>query len=155
MTSPRLKLGRASNFGDFYTITTVTAARRPLFQDAGNARTVIAGMQLCQSEQRLETLAYVVMPDHLHWLFELKAASLCSCMRVFKSRSAVAINAALASKSTVWQPGYYDHRLRGDEDLRVQARYLIDNPIRRGLVESIDEYPHWACKWVTRSPDLG
>ncbi|KRG69091.1 REP-associated tyrosine transposase [Pseudoxanthomonas dokdonensis] len=154
MSSPRLKIGRVSSPGNIYTVTTITAARRPLFQRAANAQVIIAGMRQCEVEQRLETLAYVVMPEHLHWMFELKADSLCGCVQAFKSRTAIATNAVMKTTGTVWQPGYYDHRLRSDEDLRIQARYLIDNPIRRGLVEAVDQYPFWACKWIANRQDL-
>ena len=42
----------------------------------------------------------------------------------------------------MWRVGYYDHRLRGGEDLLMQARYVAANPLRAALVETIEDYPH-------------
>ena len=43
--------------------------------------------------------------------------------------------------NTLWQKGYFDRVLRSDEsDLEVIA-YIIDNPVRAGLVRSPEEYP--------------
>ena len=36
---------------------------------------------------------------------------------------------------------FYDHIIRADEDLGAQIRYVADNPVRRGLVKSWQEYP--------------
>ena len=42
----------------------------------------------------------------------------------------------------LWQEGYYDRVLRKDEDLRTVARYLLNNPIRAGLVTKPIDYPY-------------
>jgi len=40
-----------------------------------------------------------------------------------------------------WQKDFYDHVLRKNEDMVAQIKYILDNPVRRGLVSSWDEYP--------------
>ena len=75
-------------------------------------------------------------------------------MQAFKSRTARAINAANGSCGPVWQSGFYDHRLRSDEDLHAQARYIVANPLRQGLVERLQDYPFWWCRWIARQADL-
>jgi REP element-mobilizing transposase RayT len=39
-----------------------------------------------------------------------------------------------------WQKDFYDHVIRKDEDIAIQVRYILDNPVRRGLVSSWQEY---------------
>jgi REP element-mobilizing transposase RayT len=41
----------------------------------------------------------------------------------------------------VWQNGYHDHGLRNDEDYRARVRYVMQNPVRAGLVNRIEEFP--------------
>jgi REP element-mobilizing transposase RayT len=41
----------------------------------------------------------------------------------------------------LWQPGYYEHILRGDEVTEVVARYVLENPIRAQLAKDLGEYP--------------
>jgi REP element-mobilizing transposase RayT len=97
----------------------------------------------------LHTLAWVLMPDHLHWLFQLGASSrLDEVMHRFKGRSAHIINQALNRHGPFWQRAFHDRALRAGEDLPSMARYLNANLIRAGLVESVGDYPHWDAAWL-------
>jgi hypothetical protein len=40
-----------------------------------------------------------------------------------------------------WQKDFYDHILRTEEGIEKQIRYILDNPVRKGLVALWDEYP--------------
>ncbi|MDZ7623878.1 MAG: hypothetical protein U5J96_05445 [Ignavibacteriaceae bacterium] len=35
-----------------------------------------------------------------------------------------------------WQKDYYDHILRKEEDLETLIKYILNNPVRIGLVEN-------------------
>lgn len=91
------------------------------------------------------TLCYVVMPDHLHWLFILGETSLGRLMGRVKGRVAHAL------VCPVWQERYYDHAVRAEEDLRMLARYIVSNPLRAGLVTQIGDYPLWWARWLEES----
>jgi putative transposase len=41
----------------------------------------------------------------------------------------------------LWQPSYHDHVLRDEEVLLKVVRYVLDNPVRAGLVTSPRDYP--------------
>jgi len=97
---------------------------------------------LLKREGKVETLGYVVMPDHLHWLMVLQEGELSEVVRLLKGRAAHAIGKA------VWQANYYDHAVREDEDIRKLARYIIANPLRAGLVERIEDYSLWDAVWL-------
>ena len=83
--------------------------------------------------------AWVVMPDHVHWLFQLQQGSLGGCMQRFKSRSAHAVNRHQGRSGPLWQPGYYEHHLRPEDALRKQARYVIENPLRAGIATTMEQ----------------
>ena len=93
-------------------------------------------------------MAFVVMPDHVHWLFELGNLSLADVVRSLKAASAREINQHLGQNGAIWQKNYFDRAIRKDEDLRTIARYIIANPLRAGLVAHIGEYPHWDAIWI-------
>ena len=40
----------------------------------------------------------------------------------------------------LWQPSYYDHVLRKDEDILSVARYVVGNPVRKALVSHFADY---------------
>jgi putative transposase len=93
--------------------------------------------------QHADTLAFVVMPDHLHWLMQLgEGIDLPQCMGGVKSISARQLGTPL------WQKGFHDHAVRKEEDLPALARYVVANPVRAGLVKRVGEYPHWDAIWV-------
>jgi REP element-mobilizing transposase RayT len=144
-----LRKGRYSETGQLYTITAVTHQREPLFHNLYCARTVITEMHRLQDEGMVDSLAWVVMPDHLHWLFALQQqATLGSVVHRFKGRSSHAINQKFKRSEAVWQRAYYDHALRREEDVQGVARYIVANPLRAGLVKRIDDYPHWDAVWL-------
>ncbi|MCG8277379.1 transposase [Stenotrophomonas sp. NLF4-10] len=150
MSSPRLTRGRHSRQNAVYAVTMATHHRQPLFQTPALANVVHDQLHHCDREGISQTHAWVAMPDHLHWLFTLREDDLSACLRRFKSRCARAINTIRRVSGPVWQSGFYDHRLRDDEDLRVQARYVVANPLRAGLVADIREYTYWGCQWISR-----
>jgi len=88
-------------------------------------------------------LAWVVMPDHIHLLAELRGGTLPEMVRKLKGRTAMRINALRESRGSVWQRGYHDHAIRREEALIDAARYVVANPLRAGLVRRLGDYPFW------------
>lgn len=152
MTQPHaasLRRGRFSERGRYYLLTTVTAQRKPVFADFDLARMAILSLRECDRVGASQTMAFVLMPDHLHWLFALQGTELSAVVRRFKSNSARRINRALnIGGKVLWQAGFHDHALRRDEDVTGIARYIVANPLRAGLVESVRDYPHWDAVWL-------
>jgi REP element-mobilizing transposase RayT len=144
--SPRqsaLRRGRVSQAGRAYLVTTTTVDRQPIFLWFSSARQVTRALRDNDLLGHTATLAFVVMPDHLHWLFQLGPQ---------RSLSATVGNVKRASARRVgrpiWQTGFHDHAVRRDEDLVKLSRYVVNNPVRAGLVEEIGHYPHWDVAWL-------
>jgi REP element-mobilizing transposase RayT len=96
-----------------------------------------------------KTLAFVVMPDHLHWLVQLTGTrSLSVSVNTIKSFASRSINQVIGRTGPVWQKGFYDHALRDEENLAAAARYIVANPLRAGLTRRISDYPLWDAIWV-------
>jgi REP element-mobilizing transposase RayT len=149
MPRDNLLKGRVSLAHHAYHITACTEARQPLFRDFSCGRILVAEMRKLHDEGVLHSMAWVVMPDHLHWLFQIgDSLSLSEIVKRLKARSAIAINRQLGRQGAVWQKGFHDHALRDDEDLRAVARYIIANPLRAGLVEHVGNYPLWDAIWL-------
>ncbi len=88
MPYTRLRKGRFSQTGVAYHITTVTLHRTPHFSDINKGRKVVQELKALQEQGKAETLCYVLMPDHLHWLMVLQGGELSEVMRLLKGRSA-------------------------------------------------------------------
>jgi putative transposase len=130
-------------------MTTVTAGRAPYFLDLACGRLIVAEMRRLHEAGYVDSLAWVLMPDHVHWLFQLgRRASLSEVMKLFKARSARQINRLWARQGSVWQKAFHDHALREEEDLRDIAQYIVTNPLRARMVERLGDYPLWDAVWL-------
>ena len=142
--SHELRTGRFSSPGQVYHVVTTAKGRQPIFRRLDYARIVIQAMKTQASQNKAQTLAFVLMPDHLHWLIQLHGDyTLSSIVGAIKSYSAHRIGFPM------WEKGFYDHALRRDEDVISVARYIVANPLRAGIAQSVADYPHWDAVWLT------
>jgi REP element-mobilizing transposase RayT len=138
-----LRIGRVSIPGQIYHVTMTTQSREAVF--AGFAAASVAARCLYADSitGRVQTLAYVVMPDHVHWLLQLgEQTNLPVAVRIYKA----IVSAAL--ERHIWQRGFHDHALRAEEDVAAVARYIVANPLRAGLCKRIGDYPFWNAVWL-------
>ncbi len=150
-----LRKGRYSENNRIYLVTTVTHQRQKVFTDFHLGRIVVHAMRYQHQQQKVNSLAFVIMPDHIHWLFALKnGSSLAEVIRSVKGRSANQIQKIrrerneIVTKQALWQDGYHDHAVRKEEDLQQLARYIVANPLRAGIVNKIANYPLWDATWL-------
>jgi len=149
LTYDALRWGRYSESGRIYHVVCTTAGRWAIFNDFSLARELVCSMRNIAVLGALDSLAWVVMPDHVHWLFSLgDGRDLSRVMGEFKGVSARGINRSLGRRGRVWQRGFYDHALRREEDLADVARYIVANPLRAGLATRLGDYPHWDARWL-------
>ena len=143
-----LRKGRISIANHYYSITLVANSRRSLFNNLNLNRLLINELRRLEEEGACKSIAFVLMPDHIHWLFQLKKSiELSNLIRTFKGRcTKLARDQSQISK--LWQPDYYDHMIRDESDLVNCARYIVANPLRAGLVKNIGLYPHWDCIYI-------
>ena len=147
-TASKLRLGRYSQSGQIYLITAVTHERNPMFGDWRVGRLLVSQLRKAQHNGSADSLAWVVMPDHFHWLMQLKERELSTVVHVVKSHAAREANAYLGRSGQFWQRGFYERAIRNQEDLLPAARYIITNPVRAGLVKRVHDYPLWDAKWL-------
>src|SRR5438132_13804120 len=88
----RLCIGRVSEVGRIYLLTVVVHQRQPVFSDWRLGRLVVEQFRLAQEDGWTDSLAWVVMPDHFHWLLQLQDKTLAELMCRIKSRSSLTVN---------------------------------------------------------------
>jgi len=95
---------------------------------------------LCLGENHL--LAWVLMPDHAHWLLQLgEGERLETSLGRLKAVSARQLNRQPGRRTPVWTAAFHDHALRNEKEVLPAARYIVANPIRAGLVRRVGDYP--------------
>ena len=80
------------------------------------------------------------MPDHLHLLVEGSGASdLARFIKAFKQETSFDYKRRVGR--VLWQRSYYDHVLRGPDELQPAVEYILGNPVKAGLVEDPSGFP--------------
>jgi REP element-mobilizing transposase RayT len=86
-------------------------------------------------------LCYCVMPDHVHLLIKLRSSnrSLSRVVATIKHECVKSIRRI--GEIVRWQFGYHDRILRRIDSEFDIARYIIQNPVRAGIVRAGEVYP--------------
>ncbi len=136
-----LRKARFSSVDRYYFLTTNVAGRRPLFTQADFAGVVLDAIRWLDQNDRFDVDAAVVMPDHLHLVGQLRHAGLASVLQSLKGFTGGQLMRRGVA-APVWQAGYHDHCLRDREDYGVKVMYVLNNPVRAGLVRHFLDYPY-------------
>ena len=125
-----------------YFLTAATYGRRPAFRDPELCEAVTT--QLFQSTQKhgFAVIAYCLMPDHVHALVEAERADADFLKWVHLWRQLSGFWERKRTGQYLWQEGYWDYTLRGDESVIGIAAYVVWNPVRAALAVSPDQYPY-------------
>ncbi len=125
-----------------YSLTICAHDRCSLFVDGAIVDAVLRQIQHAATCGRFAVLAYCFMPDYLHLLVEGVSddADLKKCVKSWKQTTGFGYSKANGGQR-LWQVGFFDHVVRSDESIDRHARYILANPVRAGLVQSVDEYP--------------
>ena len=98
-----------------------------------------------------DVLVYCFMPDHLHLLVMGMddKSNLKRFISLFKQKSGYWFKKNYSEN--LWHISYYDHVLRKEESIEGVARYILENPVRKGLVSDYKEYPFSWSFWTDQS----
>ena len=149
MSRNELLKGRYSKKQHIYHVTFCTEKKIQWFNNLYCGRLLVQHIKQSHKQEYVNSLAWVIMPDHVHWLFQLESKiSLSSVIKSVKAKSSMEINKLMHHEGSIWQRGFYDRALRNEEDIRQIARYIVANPLRAGIVENIGNYSLWDAIWL-------
>ncbi len=106
-------------------------------------------------QARYNLICSSVMPNHVHMLFEHynlpdslgnekgkdKDYPVAQTMRYIKGNTAKEANAIIGRTGPFWQKESYDHYIRNDQELKNVINYIINNPVKAGLVDDWSKWP--------------
>ena len=127
--------------GSICSITFCSAGHAVIFSDPAFSRACVSLLVSRAGASGVSIHAYCFMPDHVHLLISPSSTvAIVDFVRDFKSRS-TRLARQYGCKGAVWQTSYYDHFLRKDDDVRVAVDYILNNPVRKGIVDEWRQYP--------------
>lgn len=94
-----------------------------------------------------EELREILLPEGLRFISE--HPPLDRIMQSLKGYTAWQCNRALARKGVFWQQESYDHVVRDDAEFDRIVKYVLQNPVKAGLVKDWQEWP-----WNYRRADI-
>jgi len=120
-----------------YLVTAVTAQRRRLFQVTATAELLEQTILDYRRQEKFLLHAFVIMPDHFHALITpAPDVSLEKALQFIKG----GFSFRLKSKLDVWMRSFNESQIVSEEKFMNSVRYIEENPVRRRLVRSPNEY---------------
>ena len=152
------KLRHLDNLGTARFVTFSCHNQLPLLEPDWAKEIFLRQLKSSRAKHGLKILAYVIMPEHVHLVIDpVKEMELGRVIGEIKSRSAREIVAKLRNDDSAilenlrtqkdgkdriafWKPRCYDHNCRSNDTVIEKITYCHNNPVKRGLVMSPDEW---------------
>jgi REP element-mobilizing transposase RayT len=127
-----------------YFVTVCARKGTAPFTDSRLAAEVVKTLHWLRSSQGITLYAFCLMPDHLHLLLRLGTSEEHALGQIVGSLKQFTTKRSwqLGYTGHLWQARFYDHILRRSEHGASIAAYILDNPVRKGLVEDASAYPY-------------
>jgi len=131
---------RAYQPGGCYFFTVVTWNRAPNFSDSANVERLRQAFRHVIAKHPFSIDAIVVMPDHLHTIWTLPEGDhdFSTRWRLIKHY----VSRGWQGNGTFWQPRFWEHLIRDEDDYRRHIDYIHYNPVKHGFVKMPEEWHH-------------
>jgi len=155
---------RRAASGTSFFFTVVAFRRRPILCDPPIVAALREAIGSVRRRRPFAIDAWVHMPDHLHCIWtlpdgdagfsqrwsEIKAHVSRSCARDYPDGR---LSGAMRRKraAAIWQRGFWEHRIRNDEDFSQHLDYIHINPVRHGLVGHASLWPYSSFARLVRA----
>lgn len=146
---------REKSEGGYYFFTVVTYKRHPILVDELARLQLRKAFEKIRSKRYFETLAFCLLPEHLHCIWKLPEDDSDFSIRWSLIKKDFTINyikeagAELSQSASrfkhrhrgIWQKRFWEHQIRDERDLQNHVDYIHYNPVKHQLEEDIDAWP--------------
>jgi len=140
--------------GGTYFFTVVTHERQRLFVAAHRIKELCQAFRYVKARRPFVVIAAVVLPDHLHCLWQLPDGDCDFSTRwqMIKTEFSRHIPTSVKKdgSKTIWQPRFWEHLIRDEEDFRRHFDYIHYNPVKHGLVSAPAAWPYSSFRRFVR-----
>jgi len=117
-------------------------------QNPDVAKLIIDSLLWIEENYKWKMIAVAIMPNHVHILTSGESAikAFSPAFSNFKGFTAREANKLLSRNGAFWSPETFDHWCRNPfEEDRIK-KYIIENPVKAGLVEKYSDWPWMIIK---------
>jgi putative transposase len=133
----------------FFTATLADRSQSLLTEHIDTLR---LAMRTVRATHPFEIKAIVVLPDHLHCIWQLPegdqdyptrwALLKSSFSRQISSAKSISLSRHLKRERGIWQRRYWEHRIRDEDDLQRHTDYIHYNPVKHGHAQRPGDWPY-------------
>lgn len=132
----------------FFTVTLINRQSHTLTQHIDLLR---ESVNAARQRHPFEIIAWVVLPEHLHaiWQLPIEDSDYSSRWRAIKShfvrsikKQGMMINMRADGSALLWQRRFWEHTIKDESDLRRCVDYCYINPVKHGLVKAVVDWPY-------------
>ena len=109
-------------------ITCVTQGRAPRLSSVDDVALLFRTMRRVQENHPYNLLAYVILPDHFHWLMRANSpdGDFSAVMHSIKRNYTLNFKREhnVRGQLTLWQQRFWDHVIRNEDDLNRHIDYI-------------------------------
>ncbi|EOW1327198.1 REP-associated tyrosine transposase [Klebsiella aerogenes] len=98
-----------------------------------------AAIACAKRKRPFQINSWVVLPEHMHCIWTLPEGDSDYSGRWREIKKS--FTRALA-QSQIWQPRFWEHAIRNDEDYRRHMDYVYINPLKHRLVGCVSDWPY-------------
>lgn len=142
--------------GVLHFVTLNVRERKSAFRRPEYAEMALRELRFECDRHPARLIAYVVMPDHLHFLFGPQDGVMTRFLKRFKPGVTLKLDAmaleqgrrkertwlSAKGKRELWQDGKHSLPIYSPEWVRQKIEYIHENPVRAGLVKTAIDYPY-------------
>jgi len=133
---------RARVPGGSYFFTLVAHYRRPVLTGENVRAALRAAVHAVREEHPFDVEAWVLLPDHLHCLWRLPEGDADYSLSWAKIKRLTRHHVGISAGEKLWQPRYWEHCIRDDNDYARHTDYIHWNPVKHGLVRCAANWPY-------------
>ncbi|MGB8886286.1 MAG: transposase [Candidatus Korobacteraceae bacterium] len=112
-------------------------------QSERNATLFIDVLRSYVAAKKFQVRDFVVMPNHVHLLITVgEDMAVEKAVQLMKGGFSYRLKKEFGYAGEVWQRGFSDVRIEDRESFLQHREYIAQNPVKRGLANSPEEFPY-------------
>lgn len=134
-------------------ITQIVKDRQPAFNDPDLVGLLLRAWRRTKERYPFTLLAYVILPDHFHFLIQPKEANFSKIMHALKLSFTNSYKRQIKAEAPFifWQKRLWDHVIRDERDLENHIHYIHNNPVKHGVVSDLIQWKDSSFhEWLKR-----
>lgn len=132
--------------GALYHVTSRGNAREPVYLSDVDRNLFLGILSSTVKRYNLLLYAYCLMENHYHLLIETPEANLSSSMRYLNQIYTQRFNKTHKRVGHLFQGRYKSILVQREKHLLALCRYIVQNPVRAGIVQHPEEYQWSSCR---------